>query len=165
MKLSDAMNLLNLSGTVTQKDIKKAYKSASIKFHPDRNPAGAEMMKAINAAYDALLKAGDSVTMDADANVYDFGEQLNNVLNELLKMTGLDIEVCGNWIWISGDTKPNRDAIKALGCMWAKKKKMWYFRPSDYKSFGRGSFSIDEIREKHGSTKFKASGRKSLNAA
>ncbi|HDX0987992.1 TPA: DnaJ domain-containing protein, partial [Pasteurella multocida] len=52
MNINEALNLLNLSQNVSKDDIKKAYKKMAIKYHPDRNPAGAEVMKAINAAFE-----------------------------------------------------------------------------------------------------------------
>jgi len=42
MKPEDAAKILNLSGKVSKKDIKHAYRLASAKFHPDRNPGGTE---------------------------------------------------------------------------------------------------------------------------
>ena len=30
------------------------YRAADLKYHPDKNPAGAEMMKLINAAFEVL---------------------------------------------------------------------------------------------------------------
>ena len=50
MKLSDAAQVLGLSSEVAPEDVKRAYRKAAMTYHPDRNPAGAEMMKIINAA-------------------------------------------------------------------------------------------------------------------
>ena len=163
MNTNDAMNILNLCGTVSQQEISKAYKVASLKFHPDRNPAGQEMMKAVNEAY-AFLKNLDVVSMGDDFTAYDYGETLNNVLNELLKMAGLIIEVCGNWIWIDGETKANKENIKNLGCFWAMKKKMWYYRPAEYKSKNRKTFSMNQIRKAHGSQSVKEKVKKQIAA-
>ena len=155
MNINDALNLLNISETATQADIKKAYKAASIKFHPDRNPAGAKMMVAINAAYDYLKNLGQTVTPQEGFKANDYGEELNNVLNQLFALDGLILEICGNWIWIGGETKQHSAVLgkTGLGCYWAKKKKMWYYRPADYKSKGRGGWDMDTIRGVHGSEK------------
>jgi len=79
----------------------------------------------------------------------------NYLLREVQKvyrMQGVEIEVCGNWIWLSGNTKDYKDQIKSLGCYWASQKKKWYYRPSEYKSLNRGSWNMEAIREKYGSS-------------
>lgn len=152
MKVQDALNLLNLQGeSFTQKEIKKAYKAASIKYHPDKNAAGLEMMKAINEAFDLLKKLGDTVTSDSDAQSYDYAEELNDILNALMALDGLDLEVCGNWVWIGGNTKEHKETLKELGCRWGNKKKLWFYRPVDYKKVSGREYSMTEIRDMHGS--------------
>ncbi|CAK8741717.1 hypothetical protein SODG_005035 [Sodalis praecaptivus] len=167
MNIQQALNIFGLSGELTERDVKKAYRQASLKFHPDRNPVGAEMMKAANAAFDFLMQNIDSINecqcSDKSAR-YNYGEELENVLNALQGMAGVIFEMAGNWIWISGDTKAHKDAIKALGCKWAGKKKMWFYRPDEYKaSRNRKEHSIDEIRAMYGTTgKQKAAGFKQV---
>jgi len=168
MNINDALNLLSLASPVTQTEIKKAFKAASLKFHPDRNPAGAQMMIAINAAYETLKDLGESVEAKSDFSQTNYAEELNEVLNSLLVLEGLIIEVCGNWIWISGDTKQHSKRLGkkegGLGCFYASKKKMWYFRPDEYKSSSRKSTSMDDIRATYGSnTKFYST-RRALTA-
>lgn len=75
------------------------------------------------------------------------------VINALIGIKGIEIELCGTWLWISGETKKNRLAIKNAGCHWAKKKLMWYWRPEEYRCRSRKSCSMDYIREKYGSEK------------
>lgn len=155
MKIIDALNLLNLSGVITKKDIKKAYRSASLKYHPDRNPAGREMMQAINAAYDALKDIEQMDTGTVEGERYNYAEQLEEAISAIVPLSGLVIEICGNWVWVTGDTKAHKEAIKAAGYKWAKKKLAWYFRPAEYSSRGRGNWSMDQIREEYGSNKVK----------
>lgn len=45
---------LGLSRGCSSEDLKKAYRQKALEYHPDRNPAGAEAFKHINAAYEAL---------------------------------------------------------------------------------------------------------------
>lgn len=127
MNTNDALNLLNLTGSATQTEIKKAFKAQSLKFHPDRNPVGAQMMIAINAAYEHLKKLGDTVTASEGFTENDYAEELNEVLNKLFALDGLEIEICGNWIWITGDTKPHAKALGrkegGIGCFYASKKR------------------------------------------
>ena len=152
MKKIDAMNVLGLTH-LTQENLKAAYRAACKKYHPDRNPAGLEMMKAVNVAYETLKGLPDEIEAAEGCN--DFGETLNAALNAIINLDGIKIEVCGNWVWLSGNTKPHKDAIKAAGFWWASKKSMWYFRPAEWKSTSRGGWDIEKIRDQHGSYEVK----------
>ncbi|WP_299011337.1 DnaJ domain-containing protein [uncultured Shewanella sp.] len=167
MNINDALNILNLSQSVTKKEIKKAYKAASLKYHPDRNPAEAETMKLINLAYDFLrsLDSFESETIEAteDFQQTDYSEEFNTVLSALFVLqerenADFEIEICGNWIWISGNTKPFAKQLGrkegGIGCYFCKKNGgCWYYRPEQFKSKNRKSCSMNEIRELHGSHK------------
>ena len=162
MKLSllDAAKILGISGEVTPEIVKKAYRLACSKYHPDRNAGGLEMMKSVNVAYD-VLKDHTGILEHAASG---FGDELMVVINALSETT-LDLELCGSWLWISGDTKAFKENLKALGCKWAPSKKLWYFRPADYKSSGRGRFDMSKIREMHGSEKVRSAGNAKIKAA
>lgn len=162
MNINDALNILNLQGTVTQLEIKKAYKACSLKYHPDRNPAEAETMKLVNIAYDFLKQCGDPVSQTDGFVANDYSEEFNTVLNALFALqeqANIEIEICGNWIWITGETKPFAAKLGrkegGIGCYFSKKKNggCWYYRPAEYKSRNRKSCSMEEIRERHGSQK------------
>lgn len=172
MNVQQALNVFGLNGDLTKEDIKKAYRKASLKHHPDRNkdnPIAAEIMKAINAAFEFLMANFEKINQyqSADENErYNFGEEMESVLMELNGLAGVVFEVIGNWIWISGETKPHKDALKSLGCKWAPKKAQWFFRPEEHKSFrNRKDHSMDEIREMYGTNgQRKAYGRRAVES-
>ena len=151
MNTRDAFKILNIeSGNVTPKEIKQAYQKAAAKYHPDHNPAGLEMMKLVNVAYEALKDyQGEAVN-----NEQDYGDKVNDALNNIFDY-GLEIEICGAWVWLSGNTKQYKDYLKKAGFKWAAKKKKWYFRPEEYRSRSHNTWSMDEIRQKYGSKKIK----------
>jgi curved DNA-binding protein CbpA len=152
MKITDAANLLGLSGTVTKQDIKKAYKAAALKYHPDKNPAGGEMMKIINAAFDVLKGFEGQIPSDEQEDgAQNYSEALNTALNAIIDLEGLVIEICGAWSWVTGDTYKHKAVLKETGFKFASKKKSWYFRPENWKSTSRGAFSMDDIRNQYGS--------------
>ena len=134
---------------------------ACSKYHPDKNPGGLEIMKAVNVAYSFLKTLTDAdETTETEGTGIDFGEAMNNAINAVINLEGVLMEICGNWIWLSGNTRDHKDSIKYAGFYWASKKMMWYFRPADYKSSSRGGYSIDDIREKFGSDIVKSSANK-----
>lgn len=154
MNIQEALNIFGLSGELTEQDIKKAYKKAALKYHPDRNPLGAELMKAINAAFDFLMNNLENINKfqsNDKSTHYNFTEELEEVLLTLSGLVGIVYEVIGNWVWISGETKEHKDTLKEIGCKWAAKKKQWFYRPEEHKSRrNRKEHSIDEIRTMYG---------------
>ncbi len=154
INVKDALKVFGLRSDSTYEVIKAAYRKGCMQYHPDRNPAGLEMMKIINAAYNVLT---DYEPIDGESDLgeeLNLGDELNKALNAIIHL-GLTIEVCGSWIWVSGETRPHKALLKESGFKWAPKKMMWHYRPADYKSFNRGNWSIDKIRETHGSVAVK----------
>lgn len=153
MNIKDALSILGLTACADPEAIKAAYRKACIKYHPDKNPAGLEMMKAVNVAYQFLREIGYNGAerpIDEAVNV-DFGDELNAAINAVFGLSGVNIEVCGAWVWLTGNTREHKDTIKAAGYYWACKKVAWYFRPADYKSSNRGDWDLEKIRDTYGS--------------
>lgn len=167
-KIESALRLLGLLGCeVDENAIKKAYRKASSKYHPDKGGSN-EMMKAVNDAYDTLkgFSASSKETESESVKGEDsYPDDLNEALNAVLVLDGLIVEICGIWVWVTGDTMKHKEALKAAGFKWAKKKLAWHFRPADYKSKGRGSWGLDKIREEHGSKTFNQKQQRKLKAA
>ena len=81
MNIQEALNIFGLSGQLTEKDIKNAFKKAALKYHPDRNPVGAEMMKAVNSAFDFLMANLDKINQyqsPEQSAIYNYGDELEN---------------------------------------------------------------------------------------
>lgn len=149
MNFQDALKVFGFAaGYVGANEIKQAYRKAAQKYHPDRNPVGLEMMQLINAAYDVLRNIENGIEAIVDSK--DYGNLVSTALNAIRGL-GLTIEICGAWVWISGNTKPHKEALKTAGFVWAPKKMQWYFRPEDYKSRNHKTWSMDEIRKRYGS--------------
>jgi hypothetical protein len=165
MKTIDALNILSIAEKeITQDQVKSAYRKACKTYHPDINPAGLAMMQAVNEAYESLMNEIFPIRVADSEVTTNYGEILNNALNAIINCVGITIEICGAWIWVSGETKANKDVLKSSGFMWSNQKEMWYFRPqSQKKRFYRGQSSIDEIRVKYGSEKINSRYRRALS--
>ena len=144
----------------TLDELKKEYRRLAMIHHPDHggNP---EIMKAINSEYKRAfetLKTQHNATAEEHKRTTEAPEEFINIINALVKIPGLIVELCGCWLWISGDTKPAREDLKAAGCRWSSSKKMWYWRhQEDGAHWSRGKKSMGEIRAKYGSQTFGAS--------
>lgn len=166
-----AAKVLGISGEITPEIVDKAYRRAAMKYHPDRNPAGLVMMKAVNAAREVLREFAGTLNHSEEAGQY--GEHLNDAIAHLLHCVGLDLEICGAWLWVSGETKTHKDHIKEFESTtgnkfrWHSKKTMWYFAPNDFKGRRkfRGNVDMDEIREKYGSAHVRTQQRTAIGAA
>ena len=152
MKTSDAAEILGLSGEIDRAAVKTAYREAAMRYHPDRNPAGTKMMVIVNAAYEALKDFAGEIAAGAQDSEITYPAAVNAALNQIIALAGLEIEVCGAWVWVSGSTYLHRTGLKAAGFRYASKKQRWYFRPEGWRSVSRGAFSMDDIRDKYGSS-------------
>ncbi len=73
---------------------------------------------------------------------------------EVAKNNGLEVEVIGEWIWISGTNKTHAPILKSLNLKlkWHAKKQKWFFAGCKAKSFGK-EYSIEQIKTKYGCQK------------
>ncbi len=163
MNLQDAIKIFGLSGHVTPEIVEKAFRKLAMKYHPDRNPGGLEMMQMVNQAYQELKgwegyvegKAGEesSPNEEETATKSSYGDDVMDAINAVKACTGIIIEVCGSWVWLSGNTFAWKDTIKESGFKWASKKKMWYFRPDDWIPKKHRPVDMEKIRARYGSTR------------
>ena len=144
-------------GFLTVEEIKIEYKRLARLHHPDLG-GDLETMKALNNAYEAALKSCNgqkSRDSTGKSHTYRYDQTIENEIVEFIYAflaleTGLSADLIGVWVWITGDTKPHRDALKALGCRWNPSRGCWYFRPiSCAGSYGRGG-SLEELASKYG---------------
>lgn len=140
----------------TLRELKSRYRELVYLYHPDRNGnATLEIMKQVNneyeQAFDYILKHPfneQEKKSNFYANVNDgFREQVAKVSF----IPGIQIEICGSWIWLSGNTKPVKDTIKNAGFAWAPKKYNWYWHPAEYHSRKHKTWDMNKIRDTYGS--------------
>jgi hypothetical protein len=70
---------------------------------------------------------------------------MEEVKKKLIQIPGISIELCGTWLWITGDTYPVRTELRATGCSYASKKKIWYFHEGPYKKMSNQELSLEAI--------------------
>lgn len=144
-----------LNGIKTLEELKKAYYKLAMKLHPDRG-GDVEEMKVLNNEYDAWFKRVSHIHTNKAGETYEKKteekpSEFKSIIDELMKMHGITIEVIGCFIWVSGDTKPNKDKLKEMKFKWHKEKECWYKSPSWYRKYNNNRYSMDEIRSMFGS--------------
>ena len=152
-------------------ECKKLYKKLAFKYHPDRG-GDTETMKAINAEFDYVIENNifksskkDNTKKTAKKD-YDFSSsQFKDIIASLIKLEGIEIEITGCFIWVTGNTYPQKDIIKSLGFRYSRNKKAWYIAPPEYfaqKRSYKKSYSMNDIRSKYGSQKFESEGNQKM---
>ena len=107
-------------------ELKKQYFALAKLYHSDITGGSDEAMKAINAEYSELFKTykdiHKSIKEDAPEETYtakestkEAPEDFINIIRALLNL-GLSVELCGRWLWITGDTKAAKEDLTKLGC-------------------------------------------------
>ncbi len=104
----------------TLEELRRQYRNLLKKYHPDNAGGNTEACQEINAEYDKLFKvlkdrhesksAGSQndqkAQSDYSQNMYDWenDKALRAVLEKIINFDGIEILICGQWIWISGNT-------------------------------------------------------------
>ena len=134
----------------TLEELRKEYKRLVKENHPD-NGGSEEAIKVINVEYEIsfhILEKTDTASSNKFYMRED--EMLRAIINAIVNLN-IEIEICGSWIWVSGNTYSCKDELKSNGFHWASKKKMWYWHDPQEQTRSNGKTSMNDIREKYGS--------------
>lgn len=134
----------------TLEELRKEYKRLVKENHPD-NGGSEEAIKVINVEYEISFHILEK-TDTASSNKFNIreDEMLRAIINAIVNLN-IEIEICGSWIWVSGNTYSCKDELKSNGFHWASKKKMWYWHDPQEQTRSNGKTSMNDIREKYGS--------------
>lgn len=141
-------------GLLDEPTIKIRYKELAKQYHPDLG-GDTEIMKEINSQYDKVLREFYQQSGKSLEEVDEILEKdiiLRNKISEIISLEGIKVELCGKWIWLTGETKKHKDKIKESGFLWSPNKTAWYWRSDKSKSSNRHpKMSLDLIRYRWGS--------------
>ena len=152
------MTWTHFQGCETVEDVRARFKDLAKRHHPDLG-GDTETMQSINAEYQAVMERlnGRSRDTSADSSKWSWTveEKLRDALQAIITLQGLKIEIIGIWIWVGGNTRQHKEALKRAGYKWSRSNSRWYFAPYSLSRKGkrryRGSKSMDEKREAYGS--------------
>ena len=135
--------------------VKEKYRELCKQHHPDLGGDTATM-QAINREYafesDQARRRADTDNQGEAhfQSMREVDELIRQAIEDVIHLEDINIEICGLWVWISGNTKPVKTTLKDAGYKWAKKKLKWYFAGVPSRR-GRGRYSMQQIRDRYGS--------------
>jgi len=133
----------------TEDGLKKAYRAACLKHHPDKG-GNEEIMKLVNAAY-AFLKKCDTWWTGEQARAAKkqtpLTETMQDIIDRLKGLPGIKIEIIGSWLWVSGLTYNHASVLKNCRMRFSGNKKAWYYHEDVYRKRSKKSFDLDDRSE------------------
>jgi curved DNA-binding protein CbpA len=160
-KKQEGKQMTYFTNCKTAEELKKAYRKVARELHPDSNSdrdTTAEFQK-MQQEFEQAFEQLKNVHVNKDGEQYEketteTAAEFMDLIDKLLHIPGIDIELCGSWIWITGNTKPVKDELKSFGFKFSRNKAAWYFHREPYRKHSKKSMSLDEIRNMYGSAHF-----------
>lgn len=139
-------------------DLKRLYKRAIKIYHPDRGGSiedAQDLGRAYQKRYDELK---EKASIEDIKQYKENPEEFTKIFYKLMSLEDLSIDIVGSWIWISGDTKKHKEALKALKLRYSGAKKMWYWFDGIGKAKRKASSkkSYKDIKDTYGAVSFKS---------
>ena len=109
-----------------------------------------------SAVNNAIIKLGNGNSQEVERKEQEKDaknlKHMEGIIEQIKSIEGIKAEICGKWLWVSGNTRPHANTLKSVGLKFARKKSKWYWRPEGYKRTRRGkTMSMEYIRGKYGS--------------
>jgi len=131
-------------------ELKKEYRRLAFICHPDVGGSTEQMQKLNNAYDEAMQKIGK-----ANNKNYTIDNEYKDIIEALIKlhMEGITIEVCGWFIWITGNIRQYKKQLgcEGLGLRYHLKKDAWHYKPSWYYKKSANTWEMEKIRDAYGS--------------
>lgn len=137
----------------TLDEAKQMFWSLAKIHHPDKGGNTATFQEILNQFHAFKPSTEKFAGESANFNSVEY----TDILMQLIFIPEIKIEICGSWVWVSGNTKPYKEQIKSVKtgegykCGFSAKKVMWYFSPATYRKFSKRVLDIEEIRNLYGS--------------
>jgi len=140
----------------TLTELRKEYRRLAFIYHPDKG-GDTVLMQILNDQYERLSKKfiTENVDFTEGRKEYEMqvSEEIREMLDRIMFLKGVDIEVIGGWIWITGNTFAVRTTLKSLGFIFSHPKTAWYWHKGEYRKKNGKIQSMDEMRDFWGSQK------------
>lgn len=155
-------------------DVKEMYRKLAKQLHPDCG-GDPEEFKKMSAEYTQAFnryknihrgtgKKTEKAEQENHTEYTESPEEFADIINKVIFMDGVEIEIVGRWIWLSGNTYNYREDIKAAGFFWSSKHKKWYYNGGTKKSKKHSKLTFDQVKDLHGCKTVKTAKQARLTA-
>ena len=141
----------------TAEELKESFRKLCKELHPDANPGKdtTEAFKTMKAEFEKAFGRLKNIHANAEGETYqketsETAAEFMDLIESLILFRDISIELCGSWVWVTGNTYAHKEELKALKFRWSSKKAAWYFHKGEFHKTRR-ALSLDEIREHFGS--------------
>jgi hypothetical protein len=153
-------------------ELRKNFHKFCLELHPDKG-GDPEAFKAMKNEYDyfsglcAASEGGRATAENRTARYTAEGEKAwRETLEKLLNIPRITIEICGSWLWITGETFPVHELIKGLGAKYSGQKKAWYWAANMRQGKCRGKYNnLGKIRARYGSEILESTAQEQMQLA
>ena len=144
------MNKLRYLGHCkTLDEVKAEYKKLTQQWMVNENdPGSMALLDAIDQEYAAISQRTKFKQLTKEIQEEFIG--FPKIVKELISLE-LNLEICGIFLWVNGNTYDHVDKLKELGLKYSPNKKMWYYRPKWFRSTNTTPVDMEFIRKKYGS--------------
>lgn len=141
----------------TIEDVKSTYKKLAKQLHPDCGGGSQEQFVEMSRQYEIAFNSLKNTFRNAEGETYtkennETYDEFKDIIDRIIFFEDVKIEIIGTWIWCSENTRPYASELKSLGFHWCKNKQAWAFHKEPFVKRSRSKNSLDDIRNKYGST-------------
>ena len=113
MNYQDTISILKLKTDITDiKQLKFIYHQLAKKYHSDLNQVKNDtMMQLLNNCY-SWAKDNLPICVDTQQATSDISSDIEQAIDAIKHLQNINIELCGSWLWVTGDTKQYKDIFK-----------------------------------------------------
>ena len=150
----------------TLDELRKEYHRLAFIHHPDKG-GDTKTMQTLNDEYERLsfllINSNEDFDQSRKEWEMELSEAIQEKLDKIISLAGIEIELIGNWLWVSGNTFSVRNILKQEGFFFSHPKAAWYFHQGTYIKKSGVILSMHEMRKLWGQQKIQSEVQEQLN--